>query len=92
MRRFFARVAAHEPTVLIVVGALLGVATGYGAILCRLGIGNGRQLLDGHRLRRRLGAIPEEPRKGRRGGGNHQGDQPFDLGIVHGKCPLSGTL
>ena len=47
MRRFFRRVAAHEPTILILVGALLGVATGYGAVLCRLGIGAIRKLAFG---------------------------------------------
>ncbi|MHC4547854.1 MAG: chloride channel protein [Planctomycetota bacterium] len=47
MRRLLRRVAAHEPTVLILVGALLGLATGYGAIACRLGIAGIRKLAFG---------------------------------------------
>ncbi|HEX5139017.1 MAG TPA: chloride channel protein [Planctomycetota bacterium] len=38
MRRFLRRVAGHEPTVLLVLGLLVGLVTGYGAIICRLGI------------------------------------------------------
>jgi len=38
MRKFVRRVAANEPTFLILVGLLLGVGTGYGAIACRAAI------------------------------------------------------
>ena len=56
-----------------------------------IGIGHGRLLTDGHRLRRRFHANPEKPGQARGGGGNEQGDEPLDFGIVHGECPLSGT-
>jgi len=38
VKRFFRRVIGHEPTVLIFFGLLVGLVTGYGAIVCRLGI------------------------------------------------------
>jgi CIC family chloride channel protein len=38
VKRFFKRVIGHEPTVLIVFGLVVGLVTGYGAIVCRLGI------------------------------------------------------
>ena len=38
MRKLVRRVAANEPTFLILVRLLLGVGTGYGAIACRAAI------------------------------------------------------
>jgi len=47
MRRTVYRVIANEPTMMILVGLFLGVATGYGAIACRVGIDAIRRLAFG---------------------------------------------
>jgi len=48
VRRFLRRVVGHEPTVLILLGLLVGIVTGYGAIACRLGIELIRKIAFGH--------------------------------------------
>lgn len=48
MRRILRRVVGHEPTLLILLGLLVGLVTGYGAIACRLGIDVIRRLAFGH--------------------------------------------
>jgi CIC family chloride channel protein len=47
VKRLIRRVVGHEPTVLLILGLIVGLATGYGAILCRLGIEAIRRLAFG---------------------------------------------